>query len=77
MSGGTCHNSRIVLGGVAAVPWRSRKAEQQIEQKKLTAKTIEAAAEAATDGAAPLQYNGYKIPLVRKLVRGALEQIAD
>lgn len=77
VSGGTCHNTRIVLGGVAAVPWRSHKAEQQIDGQKLTSTLIDAAAEAATDGAVPLQYNGYKIPLVRKLVHDALVRIAD
>ena len=76
VNGGICSNSRIVLGGVAAVPWRSRKAEQQVNGQKLTPKLIETAAEAATEGAAPLKYNGYKVPLVRKLIVEALTQIS-
>jgi xanthine dehydrogenase YagS FAD-binding subunit len=76
LDGGKARNVRIVLGGVAVVPWRSYAAEQVIEGAALDDKSIEAAASAATDGASPLTYNGYKVGLVRKLVREALTQFA-
>lgn len=76
LNGGSARNVRIVLGGVAATPWRSCPAEAEIEGAALTDQTIEAAAMAATDGAEPLEYNGYKVGLVRKLVRAALTQAA-
>jgi xanthine dehydrogenase YagS FAD-binding subunit len=75
-SGDVMRDCRIVLGAVAPVPWRSYAAEAVIEGKKLTDDVIEAAARAATEGASPLAYNEYKIPLVRKLVRTALKELA-
>jgi CO/xanthine dehydrogenase FAD-binding subunit len=36
---------------------------------------LQAAADAAVEGAAPLEHNGYKLPLVRSLVRRALDAL--
>jgi xanthine dehydrogenase YagS FAD-binding subunit len=74
--GGVCRTCRIVLGGVAAVPWRSRAAELAVEGVPLTPAVIEAASGAAVEGAEPLADNGYKVPLVRALVREALSGLA-
>ena len=74
--GGACRDCRIVLGAVAATPWRSQSAERVMEGEPLTPDNIEAAARAATEGAQPLAYNEYKIPLVRKLVREALMELS-
>ncbi|MBV8208265.1 MAG: xanthine dehydrogenase family protein subunit M [Acidobacteria bacterium] len=76
MDGGICRECRIVLGGVAPAPWRSRLAEQEIEGKALNAGNIESAARAAIAGAKPLQYNEYKLALVKKLVRNALLELS-
>ena len=73
---GNARDCRIVLGGVAPVPWRSSAAEQVIEGNSLKPDTIEAAARAAVEGAEPLRYNEYKVGLVRKLVREALTELA-
>jgi xanthine dehydrogenase YagS FAD-binding subunit len=73
---GICRNCRVVLGGVSAIPWRSRGAERALECHRLTPQVIEEAAIAATYGAEPLEYNAYKVPLVRRLVREALVQLA-
>jgi xanthine dehydrogenase YagS FAD-binding subunit len=77
VEGGIVRNVRIVLGGVAPVPWRSLAAEQEIQGKQLDATTIESAARAAITGADPLAHNEYKIPLVKKLVRSALTELAQ
>jgi xanthine dehydrogenase YagS FAD-binding subunit len=69
-------NCRIVLGAVAAIPWRSTPAEEVIEGQRLTPEVIERAAQAATRGAQPLAHNEYKVALVRKLVRSALSELA-
>jgi xanthine dehydrogenase YagS FAD-binding subunit len=69
-------NVRIVLGAVAPIPWHSFQAEQAIEGKNLTQDNIEAAAQAAVNGAEALAWNEYKIPLVRKLVRTALTELS-
>jgi xanthine dehydrogenase YagS FAD-binding subunit len=75
--GNTCRDARIVLGGVAPVPWRSATAEREIEGKPLSPANIESAARAAIAGADPLAHNDYKLGLVKKLVRTALTELAS
>jgi xanthine dehydrogenase YagS FAD-binding subunit len=74
-SGEMVRDVRIVLGAVAPIPWRVPAAEAVVEGNKLTDELIDAAAQAATQGAHALTYNEYKIPLVRKLVRQALREL--
>lgn len=69
LDGRRVESARVVLGGVAPVPWRSREAERALVGNELDERTVRTAAEAATRGAEPLEQNGYKVPLVR----GALE----
>jgi xanthine dehydrogenase YagS FAD-binding subunit len=66
---------RVVLGGVAPVPWRSFAAEDAVAGRDLTADTIEAAAGAAAEGAEFDDQTEYKTALVRSLVRSALEHL--
>jgi xanthine dehydrogenase YagS FAD-binding subunit len=71
----TVRSARIVLGGVAPIPWRVPKAEAALVGKKLDDPSIAAAAEIALDGATPLAKNAYKIPLTKTLVRRALARL--
>jgi xanthine dehydrogenase YagS FAD-binding subunit len=64
--------ARVVLGGVAPIPWRAPKAEAYLAGKTLSAGTLAEAARLALDGAEPLAKNAYKIPLAQALVRRAL-----
>ncbi|MCA9665941.1 MAG: FAD binding domain-containing protein [Myxococcales bacterium] len=64
----------VVLGSVAPIPWRAKKAEAALVGKAADEALIKAAAEAALAGADPLDDNGYKVPLVKALVRRALTQ---
>jgi len=73
-AGGRVTDARIVLGGVAPIPWRVPKAEALLKGKAPDAATLHAVAEAALDGALPLEQNGYKVPLTKALVRRALQQ---
>ena len=66
---------RIVLGGVAPVPWRARAAEDVVRGKVPDPVLIESAAAAAVAGAHPLSENGYKVSLVRELVRRGLFRV--
>ncbi len=75
-SGGKCSDCSVVFGSLAAVPWRSKGAEEALEGAELNEQTIEAAATAAVAGAEPLSHNEYKIALTRKLLREALGNIA-
>jgi xanthine dehydrogenase YagS FAD-binding subunit len=68
---------RIVLNGVAAHPWHLKNVEDAIAGKPVNEDTASMAGEMAIEGAVPLRYNGYKVPLMRNLVkrsiRGTLE----
>ena len=77
MDGDRVSEARLVLGGVAPVPWRVETAEAELVGTTLDAAAIDKAAEAALEGAIPLAKNGYKIPLARALVRNALEDLAS
>jgi xanthine dehydrogenase YagS FAD-binding subunit len=72
---GTARDVRIVLGGVAPVPWRSDAAEREVEGRALDRTSIESAARAALAEAHPLAHNEYKLGLVKKLVRAALTEL--
>ena len=76
LSGGACESARLVLGGVAPIPWRSKEAEKAIAGRPIDAAAAGIAAEAAVAGASPLAHNGYKVPLAKSLVRRALLDLA-
>ena len=65
----------IVLGAVAATPYRARDAEQVVAGHALNGDLIHAAARAAVQGAQPLALNEYKVALVQKLVTEALQEL--
>src|SRR4249920_2780510 len=71
-SGGTITQARIAVGAVAATPVRLTAVESAIAGKPRNEETAELAGRLAIDGAQPLRYNGYKIPLMRNLVKRAI-----
>lgn len=73
---GSVGRASIVASGVAAVPWRLEAAESALIGRRLDDDAIEDAASAATGGAEPLAENGYKLTLLRGLVRRTLEDLA-
>jgi xanthine dehydrogenase YagS FAD-binding subunit len=72
LDGENVKDARVVIYGVAPVPWRSQAAEKAIKGRPLTAETAAAAGAAAVEGAQPLSKNGYKVPLTRTVVKRAL-----
>ena len=76
MSGKTVKDVRIVLGGVAPIPWRVPDAEKFVIGKELTNDVLQEAGKIALARAEPLQNNAYKIPLTQTLVRRALAKAA-
>ncbi len=74
--GGRVSAPRIVLGGVAPVPWRASGAERVLDGKTIDAETIAQVREAALFGAQPLADNAYKIPLTKGVLTRALERLA-
>jgi xanthine dehydrogenase YagS FAD-binding subunit len=74
---GIWEDLRIVLGGVATFPYRSRAAEELLRNQPISAPAAGAAAETALEVAKPLKMNGYKVDLGKTLVRRALLSLAD
>jgi xanthine dehydrogenase YagS FAD-binding subunit len=73
---GMVQDARIVLGGVAPIPYRALKAEAAIKGKPLNEASAAAAGLAAVDGARPLAKNAYKVPLTQAVVKRALLSLA-
>lgn len=69
--------ARVVLGGVAPVPWRVPRAEAFLVGKTPDDKTLREASKIALEGAQPLSKNAYKVPLTQTLVRRALAKIGN
>ncbi len=72
MDKGVCRSARIVLGGVAPIPWRVPEAERMLTGERITPELTAKVAEAAVAGANPLPKNKYKVPLTREIVRRAV-----
>ena len=71
----TVRQARIVLGGVATIPWRVPAAEAFLVGKPINEETQAAAAKMALEGARSMGQNAYKIPLTQTLVRRALAKL--
>ena len=67
---------RLVLGGVAPMPWRVPDAEAALRGKIADDATLRSVAEIALREAKPLSHNGFKIPLTKTLIRRAVQAIA-
>jgi xanthine dehydrogenase YagS FAD-binding subunit len=76
MSGGTIQRIRLAANGVAAHPVRLTAVEAAVIGKPRNEETAEMAGQLAIRGAEPLQYNGYKVPLLRNLVKRAIRGTA-
>ncbi len=75
-SGAGLVDLRIVLGGVAPIPWRLEKAEEALRKKKVSEVLIKEAARAELAEAKPLEENGYKKQLVEAaLVRALVSMV--
>jgi xanthine dehydrogenase YagS FAD-binding subunit len=72
VSGGKIERIRIVVNGVAAHPWRLTQVEAAVIGQPANEETAEMAGRMAIDGAVPLRYNAYKLPLMRNLVKRAI-----
>ena len=76
MDGGVCRDARIVLGGVAPIPWRVPAAEKLLTGQRVTPELAAQVAETALAGATPLAKNRYKIPLTKKIVERTVAGLA-
>src|SRR5215471_10526805 len=74
-SGSRIQQFRLAVNGVAARPLRLKSAETAVLGKPRNEQTAELAAQLAVQGARPLQHNGYKVPLMRNLVKRAIRGV--
>jgi xanthine dehydrogenase YagS FAD-binding subunit len=65
-------DARVVFGGVAPIPWRSKAMEDVIRGERVDAAVAARAAEAAVRDAEPLKQNAYKVPLLQGAVEESL-----
>jgi len=77
LSGNTIERIRIAVNGAAARPLRLKAVEDMVRGKPAIASTGEMAGELAVQGAVPLQFNAYKIPLMRNLVKRAIGGVEE
>ena len=71
-----CRSARIVLGGVAPIPWRVPEAEKMLIGQRVTPELAAKVGEAALMGATPLAKNKYKVPLTKEIVRRTVAAVA-
>ena len=77
LEGGTVQALRIAANGVSARPRRLITVEQVLAGRRPDDAALTEAGEAAIAGAEPLQHNGYKVPLLRNLVKRAIRGTED
>ena len=71
-NGANIGESRIVVNAVAATPKRLKHVEAFLTGKPRNEDTAKAAGDLAVQGAQTLRHNGYKVPLMRNLVKRAI-----
>jgi xanthine dehydrogenase YagS FAD-binding subunit len=77
VSGNSIERIRIAVNGAAARPLRLKAVEDAVRGKPATAATGELAGKLAVQGAIPLLFNAYKIPLMRNLVKRAIGGVEE
>ena len=67
--------ARLVVNAVAATPRRLKNVEAAITGRARNEETAKMAGDLAVQGAQPLRLNGYKVPLMRNLVKRAIRGV--
>ena len=69
---GIVTEARVVLGGVAPVPYRAFSAEEILSGRTIAEGIAETAAKAVVSEAVPLSQNAYKVPITESLIKRAV-----
>jgi xanthine dehydrogenase YagS FAD-binding subunit len=77
LSGNVIQDIRIAVNAAAARPLRLKAVEDAVRGHARDASTGEMAGKLAIQGAVPLQFNAYKIPLMRNLVKRAITGVQE
>ena len=76
VDGESIRTARVVLGGVAPIPWRLPEVEHFLSGKSLSAAVAGQAGALAIANAQPLAKNGHKVPMTSAVVERALMRLA-
>jgi xanthine dehydrogenase YagS FAD-binding subunit len=74
-TGDLVKDARLVLGGVASVPWFLADAEVTLRNQSMDVRMIDKIVDLAMKESIPLRKNAYKIPLIKALVKQALNSL--
>lgn len=74
-NGNNIGEMRLVVNAVAATPKRLKNVEAAVAGKPRNEETAKMAGDLAVQGAQTLRYNGYKVPLMRNLVKRAIRGV--
>jgi xanthine dehydrogenase YagS FAD-binding subunit len=77
LNGGEISDIRIAVNAVSPRPMRLKAVEDAVRGKPANAETGEMAGKMAVEGAVPLQFNAYKIPLMRNLVKRSIAGVQE
>jgi len=77
LDGDYISEARLVLGGVAPIPWRAKEAEEMLRGDRISEEVIKSAGIAAVKNVKPLKDNEYKVALTKGLVERALIQLIN
>jgi xanthine dehydrogenase YagS FAD-binding subunit len=77
ISSGNIERIRIAVNAAAARPLRLKTVENAVRGMPPNAATGEMAGKLAVHGAVPLQFNAYKVPLMRNLVKRAIGGVEE
>jgi xanthine dehydrogenase YagS FAD-binding subunit len=72
VSGGVIQDARLACGAVECVPRRLEAVENALRGKQRSDQLADQVAVIATQGARPLNYNHFKVPLMQNLVKRAV-----
>ena len=72
VSGGTVQDARVAAGAVECVPRRLQAVENALRGQQRSEQLADQVASIATNGAQPLNYNHFKVPLLGNLVKRAV-----
>jgi xanthine dehydrogenase YagS FAD-binding subunit len=77
LKNGSIERIRIAVNAAAARPLRLKAVEDAVRGKPANAATGEMAGKLAVQGAVALQFNAYKIPMMRNLVKRAIGGVEE
>ena len=76
MDGAVCRSARVVMGGVAPIPWRLPDVERALAGQRITPELAARAGEIAIQNASPMAKNAYKVPLTKGVIERTVAELA-